>query len=368
MLGLLRDAERCDAAALRCVRVVIITILGTVVTGCSLPYYWQAAAGHFDVVQRRVPIDAVLDDPAQPASIKDSLRRVVAMRQFAIDELGLPDNDSYVTYADLERPYVVWNVVAAGEFSVDAEQWCFLFIGCVSYRGYFSRDAAREFSATLKQRGLDTYVAGATAYSTLGYFSDPVLNTMLAGGESYVAGVLFHELAHQRFYLRGDSEINEAFATAVQQYGTALWLMRFGTEDDVAAYRRRLGRQEDFTTLVADQRTRLATLYASNASVDELRDGKAAAFAQMRTDYERNKAAWGGVTDYDAWFAQPLNNAQLASVTTYRRWLPALVWYIDAHGLDDFYTQMDALAQLDPAERERRLEQWLTVGTTRVFD
>lgn len=368
MLGLSRDAGRCDAAARRCGRIAIIAILGTVVTGCSLPYYWQAAAGHLDVVQRRVPIDTVLDDPEQPASVKDSLRRVVAMRRFAVDELGLPDNDSYVTYADLERPYVVWNVVAAEEFSVDAEQWCFVFIGCVSYRGYFSRGAAEEFSATLEQRGLDTYVAGATAYSTLGYFSDPVLNTMLAGGESYVAGVLFHELAHQRFYLRGDSALNEAFATAVQQYGTALWLMRFGSDDDVTAYRRRLGRQADFTTIVADQRTRLATLYASSASVDELREGKLAAFAQMRVDYERNKAAWGGVADYEAWFSQPLNNAQLASVTTYRRWLPGLLWYIDAHGLDAFYAQMDELEQLDPAERERRLEQWLMAGTTEAFD
>jgi predicted aminopeptidase len=216
----------------------------------------------------------------------------------------------------------------------------------------------------MRERGYDTYVAGASAYSTLGYFSDPVLNTMLAGGEAYVAGVLFHELAHQQFYLRGDSALNEAFATAVQQYGTALWLMRYGSPDDVAAYDRRLARQDDFTTLVAEQRARLAVLYDSDASLAELRAGKAAAFARMRADYERYKAAWGGVTDYDAWFAGPLNNAQIASVATYRRWLPGLRWYIDQHGLEALYDEMDELGDLGPAERELRLERWLAAAAT----
>jgi len=328
-------------------------------SGCVLPYYWQAAAGQLDLVRRRVPIETVLEDPSQPDRVKASLRRVVAMRRFAVDELGLPDNDSYATYADLERPYVVWNVVAAGEFSVEPEQWCFAFIGCVSYRGYFSRDAAEEFAATLRERGLDTYVAGATAYSTLGYFADPVLNTMLDGGDAYVAGVLFHELAHQRFYLRGDSALNEAFATVVQQYGTVQWLASHGAADDVTAYERRLARQDDFTALVAAQRERLAALYGSGAPPDALRADKAAAFETMRTEYARYKAAWGGVTDYDAWFSQPLNNAQLASVSTYRRWLPGLRGYLDQHGLDGLYAQMDALAELDESAREQRLEALL---------
>ncbi len=346
----------------RSIRLLVIVALGAATAGCVLPYYWQAAAGQLDLVRRRVPIDTVLDDPAQPDQVKASLRRVIAMRRFAVDELGLPDNDSYRTYADLERPYVVWNVVAAEEFSVDPRQWCFVFVGCVSYRGYFSRDAADAFAQTLSAQGLDTYVAGASAYSTLGYFADPVLNTMLAGGEAYVAGVLIHELAHQRFYVRDDSALNEAFATAVQQRGTALWLMRNGSADDVAAYRRRLARQDDFTALVAAQRSRLAALYATDAAAPELRAGKAAAFDRMRADYEGYKAAWGGVTDYDAWFAQPLNNAQLASVTTYQRWLPGLRWVIDRFGLEGLYAQMDELERLDASGREERLEAWLTAA------
>ena len=222
---------------------------------------------------------------------------------------------------------------AKARFAVDPMQWCFPMIGCVSYRGYFSRDAAEQFAATLSERSMDTYVAGASAYSTLGYFADPVLNTMLAGGEHYIAGILFHELAHQKFYLRGDSDLNEAFATAVQQHGTTEWLAVHGSAGDVAAYRDRLLRQADFAAMVAAQRARLQAVYAADQSDEAKREAKQVAFTRMREDYEQLKRRWGGITDYDNFFARQLNNAQLASVTTYRRWLPGLSWYIDQYGL-----------------------------------
>jgi predicted aminopeptidase len=338
------------------VGLAVVSLAGA--SGCSLSYYWQAAAGHLDLVHRRVSIEAALDDPAQPAAVKDSLRRVVEMRRFAVDVLALPDNDSYSSYVDLGRPYVVWNVVAAPEFGVAPEQWCFALLGCVSYRGYFSRDAAEAFAATLAGEGFDTYVAGASAYSTLGYFDDPVLNTMLAGGEAYVASLLFHELAHQKAYIRGDSDLNEAFATAVQQFGTLAWLELHGAPEDVEAFRRRLARQEDFTALIVAQRDRLVALYSTHMTAGDMRAAKAAAFAQMREDYARLKRAWGGVGEYDGWFEQPLNNAQLASVATYRRWLPGLNWYLEHHGLEELYAQMDLLEALGMEDRERKLEAW----------
>ena len=341
------------------IRVVLLVVSLAALSGCSLPYYWQAAAGHLDLVRRRVPIEAALDDPAQPVAVKDSLRRVVEMRRFAVDVLGLADNDSYSSYADLERPYVVWNVVAAAEFDVAPQQWCFAFLGCVSYRGYFSRDAAAVFAAALGDEGFDTYVAGTSAYSTLGYFADPVLNTMLAGGEAYVAGILFHELAHQKSYVKGDSDLNEAFATAVQQFGTRAWLDAHGAPEDIEVFHRRLARQDDFTALIAAQRERLLAIYASGMAVDDMRAAKAAAFARMREDYARLKRAWGGVGEYDGWFEQPLNNAQLASVATYRRWLPGLSWYLERHGLEALYAQMERLEDLSVEERERELEAWL---------
>ena len=346
------------------VRWSLVAAALMVISGCALPYYWQAASGHFDLLRRRTPIESVLEDPSQPPHVRQALERVVVMRAFAVEHLGLPDNRSYRSYVDIERPYVVWNVVAAEEFAVDPMQWCFPMVGCVSYRGYFSRPAAEEFAATLSGRGMDTYVAGATAYSTLGYFSDPVLNTMLAGGEHYIAGILFHELAHQKFYLRGDSELNEAFATAVQQHGTAEWLSVHGTPETVTAYRRRLRRQADFTALVAAQRDRLQSIYAAGTSVEDRRTAKQAAFARMRQDYARLKSEWGGVTDYDNWFAGPLNNARLASVSTYRRWLPGLIWYIEQHGLPALYSRMAEIEELGEAERAQRLQSWLDAAQT----
>jgi predicted aminopeptidase len=344
---------------IKLVRVSLAALCLTALAGCTLPYYWQAAAGHFDLVRKRVPIETVLQDPEQPAAVKQTLQLVLDMRQFAVDELALPDNKSYRSYVDLERPYVVWNVVAAGEFAVDPKQWCFALLGCVSYRGYFDRQHAEDFAASLRADGMETYVAGAIAYSTLGYFADPVLNTMLAGGEPYIAGILFHELAHQKFYMKGESDLNEAFASAVQQHGTQLWLMRHGSGGDVEAFNRRLGRQADFTALIAAQRERLAAIYASVSSAQSMRVAKQAAFEQMREDYARYRASWGGVTDYDAWFSQPINNAQLASVTTYRRWLPGMLWYLERYGLADLYAQMQMLEQLSSEDREQRLEAWL---------
>ncbi len=337
---------------------LLVTALATL-SGCALPYYWQAASGHLDLLRKRTPIDAVLEDPAQPPDVKQALRRVADMRAFAVDRLGLPDNRSYRTYVDLKRPYVVWNVVAADEFAVDPMQWCFPVLGCVSYRGYFSREAAEQFAATLRERGMDTYVAGATAYSTLGYFADPVLNTMLAGGEHYVAGILFHELAHQKFYLRGDSDLNESFATAVQQHGTAEWLAARSSAQAVMAYHSRLQRQADFTALVAAQRARLQAIYAADSSAEARRAAKQAAFSRMREEYAQMKQSWGGVTDYDNWFAGPLNNAQLAAAVTYRRWLPGLSWYIDRHGLATLYEQMEEIEDMPTAARDGLLQSWL---------
>ncbi len=343
-----------------CIRLMVCVVCFAATSGCTLPYYWQAATGHLDLIRKRVPIERILEDPAQTASVKETLLLVLDMRRFAVEELALPDNKSYRSYVDLDRPYVVWNVVAAEEFAVDAKQWCFALLGCVSYRGYFAREDADDFAASLRADGLETYIAGASAYSTLGYFADPVLNTMLAGGEAYISGILFHELAHQKFYLKGESDLNEAFATAVQQYGTQLWLMRRGSASDLEAFRRRLDRQADFTALIAAQRERLATIYASGSSAQTMRAAKIAAFQQMRAEYARYRESWGGVSDYDAWFGQPLNNAQIASVTTYRRWLPGMLWYLDRYGLEGLYAQMSMLEALSQDAREQRLEAWLS--------
>ena len=327
-------------------------------SGCAVPFYWQAIGGQLDLLRKRTPIEEIVEDPSVDSGLRDKLSSVAAIRRFAVDELRLPDNKSYTTYVALDRSYVVWNVVAAKEFSVDPERWCFPFAGCVAYRGFFARDKAESFQARLTAEGLDTFSGGSSAYSTLGYFADPVLSTMISGGEQYVASLLFHELAHQKLYIKGDSEFSEAFATTIEEYGTERWLIAHGAPTDVDRYRQRRQRSADFGELIAAQQARLREIYARSDSPENKRAAKRMAFATLLSDYAALKAHWGGNAEYDAWFAQPLNNATLAAVATYTGWVPILRARLESHGLDAFYADTAALAKLTNDERAERLRGW----------
>jgi len=340
------------------IRQLALLCVATALSGCAVPFYWQAINGQLELLRKRTPIERLVDDPAVDSGLRAKLTSVAAIRRFAVDELGLPDNKSYTTYVALDRPYVVWNVVAAKEFSVDPERWCFPFAGCVAYRGFFARDKAERFQAELTAEGLDTYSGGSSAYSTLGYFADPVLSTMIVGGEQYVASLLFHELAHQKLYIKGDSEFSEAYATTIEEYGTERWLMKHGTPADIERYRQRRQRGADFGQLIAGQQSRLRDIYARADPPETKRSAKRAAFEMLQSDYAAVKSHWGGNAEYDAWFAQPLNNATLAAVATYTRWLPLLRTRLESRGLDAFYADTAALARLTNDERAERLRGW----------
>ncbi len=216
---------------------LLLLPVGWVLSGCSnLAYYSQAIAGHWQLLHQRRPVDEVLADPATPPVLRQRLETARRLRDFASTELALPDNGSYRSYADLQRPYVVMNVFAAPELSLQLREWCFLVVGCVYYRGYFDADTARQFAATLHARGDDVYLAGIPAYSTLSWFDDPLLNTFVNWPTARLAELMFHELAHQRLFVAGDTDFNEAFATAVGHLGTRHWLARYGTPDEREAY------------------------------------------------------------------------------------------------------------------------------------
>jgi predicted aminopeptidase len=332
-------------------------------SSCAVPFYWQAVGGQLELLRKRTPIERLLADPATDPELRSKLAAVAEIRRFAATDLELPDNDSYTSYADLGRRYVVWNVVATEEFAVSPERWCFPFAGCVAYRGFFDRKNAERFQARLARQGFDTYLGGASAYSTLGYFADPVLNTMIGGSVENIASLIFHELAHQKLYIKNDSEFNEAFATAVEEYGTERWLTEREELDALDRYRLRVRHRADFADLVLEQQARLAVVFAANEPLEAKRAAKAQIYEIMRTEYATLKAQWGGAKDYDAWFAQPLNNAVLASVATYRRWLPALRWRLKELGLSGFYAEMSTLVEASPAEREARLEAWLEAAS-----
>lgn len=333
-------------------------LMGLIVSSCALPYYVQAIRGQVGMLRQRVPIVEVLEDSGYDVTTRERLELALEIRRFAVDEMALPDNESYTSYVDLGRDYVVWNVIAAPEFSVEPRTWCFPVAGCVSYRGYFDRARAEAYAGRLAARGFDTFTGGSPAYSTLGHFADPVLNTMLSRGGTNIADTLFHELAHQRLYVKGDTELSESFATAVGQYAVRRWLELRNEREALARYRSSLDRQRGFADLVARQRDRLATLFASDADAMIKRREKAEAFELMRSEYASLKSDWGGSGDYDAWLDSELNNASLVALTSYQRWVEGLSARLELLGPAAFYEEVEALLELDRDERITTLERW----------
>jgi predicted aminopeptidase len=336
---------------------VAVAALGAA-AGCStLSYYGQAIHGHLDVMRRAEPIAARIADPATPPDLRAKLERVTAIREFASRELALPDNGSYRAYADLGRPYVVWNVFAAAEFSVTPMEHCFPVAGCVGYRGYYRQSDAEDYGAGLRKAGDDVFVYGVPAYSTLGWFDDPVLNTFLRYPEPELARLVFHELAHQVVYVKGDTMFNESFAVAVEEEGVRRWLERYGTPTERDAYAAARQRRADFVRLVLRYRERLETYYREPLAPEAKREGKRKRFAEMESDYRALKLSWGGFSGYDRWFEGGVNNAKLASVATYEELVPAFRALLARENgdLPRFYAATKALARLDKAERDAQL-------------
>ncbi len=339
--------------------VVVIALLA-LVSGCTtLEYYAQSIGGHLRLMSMRVPIEKIIDDETTPQSLRSRLALAVSAREFAHQELDLPDNGSYTSYVDLARPYVSWTVVAAPEFSLKPKTWCFPVVGCVPYRGYFDETDATRFAEGLKKDGYDVHVAGVQAYSTLGWFDDPLLNSMVAQPEYRLAGVIFHELAHQRLYVAGDSAFNEAYAVLIERHGVERWLTSSGRSESMENYRAHTARQAQFLELVRHARQALEALYASDLGDEQKRERKASIFSKMRADYAERRVEWNGYRGYDAWFESTLNNAKLALVATYNAYVPALEKLLERTGGDlrEFNAACARLAALDQASMWAELER-----------
>jgi len=325
-------------------------------SGCGVGYLLQAGHGQLQLMRARKSVDTLIASPATDDKLKSRLELARDARDFASRELALPDNRSYRSYSALGRDYVVWNVVAAPEFSVAPKRWWFPITGSIAYRGYFREANARRYAGTLASQGYDTYVGGVSAYSTLGRFSDPILDTMLRYGDLQLVGTMFHELAHQLIYVPGDSEFNEAFAMSVERAGLARWLESRGRKDDVLAYRERMQQQAALQHILAEGRAQLARLYAEPLPAADMRIRKQkemAVIAANARDYEKNAGLRSG---YDDWFEAGLNNAHLASVATYFDCVPGFERLLAAHGgnLPEYYGAVRALAH-GPAAARRAL-------------
>jgi predicted aminopeptidase len=341
------------------VALAVLASLG----GCSAEYYWQSAAGQLDLIARAKPLDEVIASTGD-ARLKDRLELARALRAFATAELGLPDNGSYRRYADLGRPFVVWNVFAAPEFSLELREWCFPVAGCVNYRGYFREADAREEAARLAAQGYDVHVGGVPAYSTLGWFDDPLLSSFIRYPEVELARLMFHELAHQLVYAPGDTAFNESFATAVEEAGLERWIASRppAEAEKLAAERDRSDRlRATFRRLVAETRERLAQVYAEPADEATRRREKVRAFETMREAFAREQAGAPGLAGYDRFFAGEggggPNNASLASVGLYTGLLPSFRVLLASEGgdLPRFYARVRDLAALPKDQRNAAL-------------
>lgn len=329
-----------------------------ILAGCAqLRYYVQAAQGQYSLWSDARPIEDWLGDPSTDPQLKARLEKALLIRKFAVKELGLPDNASYKNYAALTRPFVLWNVVATPELSLRPIQWCFPIAGCVSYRGYYSKEDAQSYADELRKEGDDVQVAGVPAYSTLGWFSDPLLSTFINYSDAELARMVFHELAHQVVYVAGDTQFNEGFATAVEEAGVDRWLELYGNDAMREAYIRYNARRKDFLDLLVRHRKMLEVNYARKASVKHKREEKARIFAHLKTEYHKLKDSWGGYSGYDRWFAEPLNNAHLSAVGTYHDYLPAFKALLKKEStFVRFYAASQKLAGLDLAQRRQQLE------------
>lgn len=331
--------------------------------GCAqLAYYSQAAQGQMEVLAKAKPIETVMLHPSTDENLRSRLKLVQEIRRFAVDELGLPDNGSYKKYADLQRPYVLWNVVVTPELSLQPQQWCFLVAGCVSYRGYYKKEQAHSFAETMQQQGKDVLVSGVPAYSTLGWFNDPVLSTFIHYSEAELARLIFHELAHQIVYVPGDTQFNESFATAIEEIGVTRWLHRFGNTAQLGNFQQSQKRRLTFIALLSEYRAKLEENYASADSASSKRLKKAEIFLSLKEAYAVLKhEQWNDDASYDAWFNRPLTNAHLALISTYFDLVPAFhsLWE-QQKNFSLFYQSVRQLAKLEKHKRRSQLAKLTT--------
>ncbi|MFE0017890.1 aminopeptidase [Mesorhizobium sp. NPDC059054] len=344
----------------RVFRLVVAAIMVSGLAGCtSISYYATSLEGHMQIMAARKNVGSLIQDPATPETLRAKLASADAIRRFATDELALPDNSSYRSYVDIGREAVTWAVFAAPQFSLTPRTWCFPVFGCVAYKGYFDRQAAAETAGELQREGLDVYVTGVTAYSTLGWSSDPLLSTMLRQDDTSVASLVFHELAHQRVYVNDDSAFNEAFAVAVETTGVRKWLRAGGNLAGLRRYEADRKRRADFLDLVSKTREELRQVYGSARSPAQMAAAKAATIEKLRMRYRHMRdRRWAGYRGYDGWFETPINNAKLAATAVYGEQVPAFLRLFDlcAGDYPRFYAAVRRIGDLPKASHARALE------------
>ena len=337
-------------------------LLVAVLSGCqAISYYRQAIAGECQILAHQQPIRQLIADPQTPAPLKAKFEQILKIRQFAAEELHLPAGQSYLKYVDLHRPYVVWNVNVAPALSLAPKTWWFPIVGRASYRGYFNEQDARSYADEFAKNGWDVYVDGIETYSTLGWFKDPLLNTFINEPDSYLAEIIFHELTHQRLFVPGDTDFNEAFATFVSIEGVRRWYLASTNSPGYEHFRAGQDQDHQFVNLIMAARERLEAVYDDPKLLDTAKLArKQEIIAQLRADHAALKASWGGKSPFDDWFAEPINNAKLNTVSAYYDLVPAFAALLRANDgdLGKFYQAVGRLGKMPIQQRRRELESY----------
>ena len=343
---------------LRALKLALLAGAVILLASCeSLSYYSQAARGQLSLLMNRTTIQRGLQQPDLPQTTREKLELILQAREFAAAELDLPVGKSYLSYVELDRPHVVWNVFASPSLSTTPVNWCYPVAGCVSYRGYFAEGSAESYAEKLAAQGYDVYTGGVDAYSTLGWFNDPVTSAVVNRSNHRLAALIFHELAHQQIYIPDDTRFNESFASFMEREGLRRWLLEEGESELYQQFLLENARQQEFVSLVQGYRQRLAALYNSNLSVADKLAGKEVIQDDLRREYEQRRVSWN-YSGYDGWFAGPLNNAQLATIGSYNDYVPAFARILEnSRGdLQLFYAVVREMTKLTPAQREERLQ------------
>ncbi len=331
-----------------------------VLCGCeSFGYYGQAVRGETEILHHQVPLAKLLADTNTPARLRAKFEEVLKIREFAAQELKLPADQAYLKYVDLHRPYVVWNVNVAPALSLYPVMWWYPFVGRASYRGYFSEAAATNYAARFPANGWDTYVDGIVTYSTLGWFKDPLLNTFIYAPDYELAEIIFHELAHRRLFVPGDTDFNESFASAVATEGVRRWFQAQSQPEAFQRYRAEQKQDHQFVDIVMAARDQLQAVYTDPHLSDTVKLArKEEIIARLRSEHTRLKTEWGGQSPYEAWFAEPINNAKLNTISAYYDLVPAFAALLRAEDgdMEKFYQAVADLAKLPLPERHRRLK------------
>jgi len=325
---------------------------------CSnLSYYIDAANGHHDLMDKAQSIDEILQQADLDKKFQQQLINFQQARDFASQQLHLPDNNSYRSFSGLDRDYVVWNVVASKEFSIEPKEWCFPFVGCLSYRGYFEKHKVDAYAQQLKQQGLDVYVAGISAYSTLGWFDDPVVSSMLYDNEARRVGIIFHELAHQLMYRKNSTTFNESFAMSVEEEGIRRWFEYHDKQVLLNQYKEDKAKSRQFHDMLLQTKNRLNLLYAQNLTDAEKRQKKQQHLKSIKNDYIKLRQQWNGYSGYDEWMAQDLNNAHFVLVQTYYDLVPMFraILRQQNNDLDAFYNEVRKISELSDDEFDKEI-------------